>query len=229
MSSNGRLKYREGAANRFLHHVLGQTTQLKRALSGYEGYCPPFIHLPSQLNDDQAAANFEFFIQTKDERLAMVGALLGQFGVWIETTNLSVKSLNLMDEWAYQQWPQVYVDQLGDYPIPSFDQSGFAHKVRSMLFDVSILLGECFRAYNPQARWIIDNSLSSKEQQSMTINRIVMSEPPTDTRPVSSIIDFEDQVFFHYKKAQIKSDTLIQADSKIGRVLAEPILRLILD
>jgi hypothetical protein len=205
--------------------VLGRSHQLKRLLNDYPVYFPPHPGPCRNLLLDQALKNYKFFEQEKSHRLAVLSELLDLFEIIIDTQNPERHSLMLLDAWAYQQWEGVFIPALLKSNIYTFPTEGEIAHVRSLLFDISILLGECYLSLSHKSEWFLDVSNQSKDDEMSSFNRVIIKQEPRDT---NNFIDMEAQVFFHYG-LQKKNPALIEADQKTGRILAEPVISLMKD
>lgn len=220
-----RLKFRSsGFTQLFFNGALGKTSVLKKKLHAYPSYNPPFPDTPANLSLEQAQQNFAYFLANKNQRVTMVLDLLGEFGIELAVNSPDRKVLHQMDEWAYQQWPAIYQERLANNVDFNFLQTGFEQRIRSFLFDISVVLGECLLSTCPGANWVIGEKISTEEEQPIVCNRIVILQSTTaDSLPFPNYQDMEAQVFYHYRQ-QVKSNELITADYRIGRVLGEAIL-----
>lgn len=226
-----RLKYRSDTINSlFVNKLFGYGQQLKKYLKTYPEYMPPHAGLSAQLLTSQAEENYEYFEQEKPKRIALVQELLSRFSVHIDYYKPDRHTLMLLDAWAYQQWSSIYHSSLVNNNVYSFSCGSKQRVVRSLLFDLGILLGECYLSLQDQAHWFLDIRTYAKENQLSSYNRVVIKPYPTEQLSEDDyhIIDMEAQVFFHYG-LQNKSAPIILADQKIGRVLAEPVLALLSD
>ncbi len=229
MPVNDRLKYRGGNfAEILLRKISAESAHLKELLKSYPAYRPPYAELADLLSDSQAEECFNFFQAHRMRRLHVVTELLEKFHIALDPTRPDKESLSALDNWAYQQWPAVYSKHLARFPFSSFAHEGEALAIRSMLFDISVLLGECYLAIDSNASWCIDTSPVSAEKQLPSWHRIVINldRLPIQQQAWPNVLDIEDHVYFHYS-AQEKPATFIDADWKLGTVLAEPVLKLL--
>ena len=228
-SEHDRLKYRREGAGNFLNRLLkSDSRQLKKMLAGYPKYSLPHPGICRSLSVKQATENFQFFEQQKKHRLVAISDLLGKFDISIDNAKPDKHSLLLLDAWAYQQWGAIYDSTIKKNKMYSFIQDEPQVRMRSLLFDTSVLLGECYLSLNNAARWHLDSSESSKGAGRTTYNRVVILLPPEENQSSdrSKLLDMEENVFYHYA-AQKSSNGVIDAEQKIGRVLAEPVIKLI--
>ncbi len=94
-----------------------------------------------------------------------------------------------------------------------------------MLFDLSILLGECYLNLCPNAKWYLDLSLERGDEQRGSCNRIVILETKelNHKNEWNYELDIEAHVFGHFE-LQTKANNLLLVDQKIGYVLSKPVL-----
>ena len=220
-----RVKYRsESLLGKWFNYLSGDSRLLKKFLSDYPVYVPPHPSEAGKLSLAQANENFQFFENEKSSRLQLIVELLKKFELALDYQKPQEQTLLQLDAWAYQQWASIYHKSIDKVGVYRFDLTGYDGQIRSFLFDMAILLGECYLSLNSIARWSID----TKDKSSETFNRVVVSVPaPTDgSESVARLLDIETHVFFHYR-SQCKSKLSILTDQKIGRVLSEPVLALL--
>jgi hypothetical protein len=219
-----RLKYRRGIYDSlFTGRLLGRSRRLKRLIANYPVYSPPNPGESQRLSEMEATQNFEYFEQEKSNRINIIENLLGEFEVFIDCKNPSVDGLMSMDAWAYQQWEGIYIPQLVKTNIYDFPVTGEVAHVRSLLFDTSVLLAECYLSQSISSEWYLDVGRQSQDQEMTSFNRVIIKNRSKD---LPEIIDMEAQVFLHYS-LQKKSLSVIESDQKIGRTLAEPVIDLL--
>ena len=226
MHNFNRLKYRtEQGLSAFVMSRIKSGRTIKKCLEKYPTYDLPYVSRNSSLSRKEAAANYAFFKQEKNYRLKIILELLNRFGVSIDVTKPSKRAILSLDEWAYQQWPDIYFHSLYLTNTAGFSLSGFEMRVRSLLFDVAVLLGECYLAVNEKAEWYCDISEESKVSELSTVNRITIKLPLDKYHSSTAInlLDLEENVFYHYG-SQKKSNAIILVDQRIGRVLGEAII-----
>jgi len=204
--------------------------KLRGLLRAYPIYSPPYLEENVSLSDSEALSNFQYFEQEKQNRIALVDDCLREFSIPLDFRSPNRHGLLLLDAWAYQHWKSIYDRKLAPMHTSGFSFTPVQARVRSFLFDISLFLGECYLSLDGDARWFLDDSESSRNDEMATCNRIVLWRPPHEDHfsNVSNLLDIEAHVYFHYA-AQKNSIASLCVDQKIGRVLAEPILRLLAD
>lgn len=226
-----RLKYRDTSlARQLLSKWYGPASLLKKTLKDYPIYRPPYPGNPRRLVETQALDNYDYFMQVKTERLALVSELLDRFDVQVNPSHPRREDLLTLDAWAYQQWPNLYHKSLAGMVVPDFDQASPLLPIRSLLFDVALLLGECYLTLSPEAQWYMDTSKASQVEERPSNFRMVVLLPPIP-RPESgwfNLLDIEKHVFYHYRM-QGRSLDNIRVDQRVGKVLSEPVLAKLYD
>jgi hypothetical protein len=220
-----RLKHRNHHGTiQWLRAICGGARQLSKYIKTYPVYQPPHPGKSTGLSPPQTLENFRYFNQEKHHRLEIISETLKAFDLTIDYRMPSYHQLMLLDAWAYQQWPSVYYSQLVMSNVYCFDVEQPLKAMRSLLFDISLLLGEAYISLEENASWCMDSSPEAREKQLPSYNRLVIQRSADDGIP---IMDIEAQVFFHYGLQINKNTALILADQKTGRVLAEPLLHLL--
>lgn len=221
MDYNDRLKYKsDSLLLNGLRYILGTTRQLAKRLSSYPLYLPPYTAASYTLTQFQAEENFQYFKNEKQRRLNLIQTLLHDFDIPLDYHAPERKVLLQLDAWAYQQWPAIYYKKIRNNSY-GFPTHGRIAKVKSFLYDMSILLGECYISVNPRSSWrLYDASLEEIEPS----NCPVIFIPATlDGETPNRIIEMEQHVIYHYL-AQRYSSSMLVVDYKIGRVLTQPII-----
>lgn len=225
-----RLKNRqEGIAHLLIRKMTKNSSPLVKYLHDYPQYTPPFKEESINLSSSQAEENFEYFNKVKSDRLVVIKQLLSSFSLEINPKEVDKESLLSLDEWAYQQWPAIYDKSLAIHGMYTFTfKNKNLLKIRSMLFDLGILLGESYLNLCPNAKWYLDAGLESGDEQRGTCNRIIILETKKAKQEDDwdYYFDIEDHVFGHFT-CQTKANTLLLVDQKMGKVLSKPILDLL--
>jgi len=226
VNMNERLKYRDThPARQWFDRHYGPASRLKKAMKAYPAYRPPHPAPSTLLTEQQALANYEYFQNNKAVRMRRVLDLLETFNVRVNPTAPERCDLLALDAWAYQQWPGIYEESLTHSVTQGFDQTGFTLTIRSLLFDISVLLGECYLSLNTEACWFLDTSSTSAREVRSSWNRIVIWLPPIPGQEAGwhSVLDMEEHVRYHYRMQRQSLDT-IRVQQRIGKILSEPVL-----
>ncbi len=226
MQSHNRLKYRsENIWVTIAHQLIGNSSKLKKILSRYPVYTPPYPGESSILSRSEGRENFRYFEKVKNNRMTLITDILADFDLYIDYKKPDQNSLLQLDGWAYQQWPSMVRRKIVKSDVHSFSLKSNYAAIRSFLFDISIFIGECYLSINPNARWFLDDTIFSKEDERTSCNRIIILLPSEESHAENwlNIFDVEAHVFFHYS-LQKNSISMIDLDKNIGRVLTEPLL-----
>lgn len=226
-----RLKYRDTSlARQLLNKWYGPANLLKKALKDYPLYRPPYPGNPRELIETQALDNYDYFMGVRSERLGLILELLNRFDIHIDPTKPEREGLLALDTWAYQQWPNLYHKPLAGMGVPDFNQAPSLLAIRSLLFDVALLLGECYLRLSPEAQWYMDTSKASQIEQRASNFRMVVLLPPIPSKGSGwfNLLDIEKHVFYHYRMQGRSLDT-IRVDQHVGKVLSEPVLAKLYD
>lgn len=199
-----------------------------KLIKAYDIYRPPYLEAANRLTDDQAAKNYKFFAEHKDERIQTVQRLLANYPIGLNPAKPDKRSLLALNAWAYEYWPWIYRKKVLEEFYYGFDFADMDARVRSLLFDVSVLLGECYLTLAKSASWHLDSGETSRREDRTTYNRIVILEKlgVEDIYRKPAILDMEAHVYFHYA-AQKKSALSNETDRKMGIILSQPIQRLL--
>jgi len=222
-----RLKYRqEGILYSYIRKLTKNRSMLVKYLHGYPEYTPPYKQESIDLSVSQAKDNFEYFMKVKSDRIVFISKLLSTFSLNINPEKVDRDSLLRLDEWAYQQWPAIYDKYLARDGLFLFTFNNTKLlKIRSMLLDLSILLGECYLNLCPNSKWYLDSGLESSDEQRGSCNRIVIIETKelNQKDEWNYKLDIEAHVFGHFE-LQTKTNNLLLVDQKMGYVLSKPVL-----
>lgn len=172
-----RLKYRkEGRFQTLIRKITKKNSALVKYLHEYPPYTPPHKGDSIELSNTQAKENFRYFKKVKSDRINLIIQLLSKLSLEINPEKINKDTLLRLDEWAYQQWPAIYDQTLARNGIFSFTFNNSLLKIRSMLFDLSILLGECYLNLCPNAKWFLDLGLEDGDEQRGSYNRVIILE-----------------------------------------------------
>jgi hypothetical protein len=197
-----------------------------KEISNYDVYLPPHSGDAQGLTTQQAQENFSFFNEQKSTRLRIIQTVLANYDLHIDHQKPDRREMLGLDGWAYQLWPGIFREHLWKKNVYSFDFRGIELNIRSLLFDVSVLLGECFINATKSSQWIVDCSDESRNKDAISFNRIVILEtlPDEYAGKRDPVYDVESHVFYHYG-AQKHSDLSKNTDKKMGEIVGFPRFR----
>ncbi|WP_243457605.1 hypothetical protein [Ottowia testudinis] len=172
---------------------------LALALADYPPYLLPHPGYGKDVSIAQAHENLEWFLAHRDERLALVSALVQQ-RAGIDTAPALADSLvhgaNLADalnDWAAREWPAVARPEWGATRWASLPRDR-DHIALSMALDVAILLGEVIRRGNPDWRWGLDLSKVNLKDGMLSTRRVMLLADPVGQHTEPFLLDLEDQM-----------------------------------
>lgn len=155
------------------------SSKLEVLLRDYPPYLIPNPGNAYHLKKEQRQENLDYFLGQKFVRIDHISRLLTQFGInarpALDPNADLMKLFTPLQAWALKEWPNIRgIEAISDsrYADNSrYDQSDIA---LSMLYDLSILLGESVVRRRPDFAWALDADRGSRQRQTTTWGRIVL-------------------------------------------------------
>lgn len=224
-----RLRYRSGnVVSNFRNR--SERSRLANQIRSYPLFRPPHVTVPNRLTAEQANENHCALMDAAEYRTEVIQQLLSSFGVTLSVENPTIDSIRSLDAWAYQQWPGIF-DQKLWLQISctyTFELSDKNLAIRCLLLDLSLLLGNCYRAVNREAQWMLDNRPGTIEDETTTAHRTVIETQLQADGVIRGpdVIDPESHVLSHYGFQKTDNPTLM-LNQRMGQILGEPVSRLL--
>jgi hypothetical protein len=174
---------------------------LVQQLSIYPPYRAPFAGPADRLSDGQAAANLQYLLEHREERLRILGGLLGEHGIDVHA-GMQAQDIDPMlaelRQWAKAQWPEAYTPAIAKRANWHMTSRDGDEIIYSLLMDVAILLGELVIARRSHFSWQVDlNRIPGKDQMT-SYKRVVVGIPRSEVFPAPIVLDVEDTVVSEY-------------------------------
>jgi hypothetical protein len=141
----------------------------------------------------QAEANLAYLLDHKEERLAIVSALLSQFDLDAPAALSADGPRPFLDglwRWSCAEWPAVYDPGFVAIDVWLDSSREGPEIIFSMLMDVGILLGELVLVRRSDYHWALDLDRQNAAEM-VSWQRPVLLRPADNVVPVISF-DFED-------------------------------------
>jgi hypothetical protein len=168
-------------------------SRLKRLLADYPPYRIPHRGPGRRLSLAQAEANLAYLLDHKEERLAIVSALLTQFGL-DAAAGLSADDprpfLDGLWRWSCAEWPAVHDPAFMPIDVWLNSSREGPEIIFSMLMDVGILLGELVLVQRSDYHWVLDLDQQNAAEM-VSWQRPVLLRPADNVVPVI-FFDLED-------------------------------------
>jgi hypothetical protein len=127
--------------------------RLKRALTGYPLYNPPYQGVAKMLPEKDARENHEFFLAQKAARIEALRCFFQPFGVALE---FAKQTKDALDDWLATYAAFLYVSEVGcSFLTHSPEWTGVLLGL-NVILDLGIFLGEFAIKENPALRWDMD-------------------------------------------------------------------------
>ncbi len=134
--------------------VVRGSSRLTTLLREYPLYSPPHSPGAAPPNGKYANDNFEYFMDTKGQRISALSTLLGNFDIHQDFENPTEDELgrffNRIDSWSAIEWGDI---RGAKAVLKDLDQKILPSGLSSMLIDTAIALGECAMAANGKFSW----------------------------------------------------------------------------
>ena len=169
-------------------------SRLKRLLADYPPYRIPHRGPGRRLTLAEAEENLAYLLDHKEERLAIVRALLTRFDL-DAAAELAADDLRpVLDglwRWSCAEWPAVYDPAFVPIDVWLNSSREGPEIIFSMLMDVAILLGELVLVRRSDYRWALDLDPQNAADEMVSWQRPVLLRPADHFVPVI-FFDFED-------------------------------------
>ena len=167
--------------------------RLPGLLAKYPPYRTPFPGDPSSLSLAACEENLRYLLEVREERLAVVGGLLREFGLDLRA-GLSADDprpfLQELDRWAREEWPSAWTPAFPDRYAEQLSSPKEGERIAlSMLMDVAIVLGEIVVRSRPDYAWRLD--LAEENHDMVSYRRVVVAKLREGADWAGVPLDFE--------------------------------------
>ncbi|ERG69419.1 hypothetical protein [Segniliparus rugosus] len=167
--------------------------RLPELLAEYPPYRAPFPGDPNSLRLAECEENLRYLLSAREERLAVVGGLLQEFGLDARA-GLSEEDprpfLRALDRWALEEWPSAWTPAFPSRSAEQLSSPKEGERIAlSMLMDVAILLGEIVVRRRPDYAWRLDTAEENRDM--ISHRRVVVAKLREGPDWAGTVLDFE--------------------------------------
>lgn len=179
------------------NRVFGSAGKFEKAVADYPVFAFPHRGLGNDLSPEQRQANLAQFEAVKDQRIALLQGLLGEFATVLPAPNLvgpgSDISLSLD---RFGKSTLAHVKGMETICAPKWRErapAGREAAILSVVVDIGIYCGECTTNTPPGFRWTVDNSKYRKNDYMPTSGNVCIAKVVSGSpKPFEKYLDILD-------------------------------------